>query len=384
MERKTGHFENSNTTGENVSAFVPDPLPPNPPLEIDENIRTLLGEAETALGQLRVAVQMVPSKEFFTYAFVRKEAILSSQIENIQATLTDLFDYEAEVFEKENYDDIKEVCNYIEALQYAKKQLESPKGLPISLRLFREVHKKLMKGGRGSRKTPGEFRTTQNWIGGTRPGNALYVPPPPSHLSSCLDDFEKYLHGKDEQHPLLKIAFSHVQFESIHPFLDGNGRLGRLFIALQLDDNGYAPALSMYPSLHFKRHRNMYYDSLSEVRRTGDWERWSRFFLEAIIVSAREATRLSGDLFKLHSNLREKLHAVKNINVVALKLFEKLPVVPVLTLNQTCRVLKVTKPTATKALNLLLKAKILKEITAARRNRVYTYYRYIEHLAKEE
>jgi len=378
MSRITGEYKISTTSGESVKAFIPKPLPPVPPLHFDDETQALLKSAEIALQQLRVAVDMVPNRELFNYAFVRKEAVLSSQIENVQATLTDLFNYESEAVDLANSHEIQEVCNYLDALRFCQKQLKSSSGLPISLRLLKEAHKRLMKGVRGANKKPGEFRDSQNWVGGTRPGNAHYVPPPPQEMLLALSDLEKYTHHTESMPLLVKIGFIHVQFESIHPFLDGNGRLGRLIIVLLLEEWGLADALSLYPSLHFKRNRNLYYENLTRVRQNGDWEAWTKFFLEAIAISAKEATELSRNIFLFHSALRALLLADPAINVATLRLFEKLPMVPVLTLNRACQTLGVTKPTANKALEQLTNAKILKKITAGKRNRIFSYDKYLK------
>src|SRR2546425_2607593 len=239
MRREAGRYERTAVAGETVSAFIPDPLPPtNPPLSLDADTRELLQSAEQKLSRLDLAGEMVPSIEWFIYAFVRKEAVVSSQIEGTQATLVDLLAFEASAeggASARPTDDVQEVCNYVDALAYGRRQLQSPKGLPLSMRLLNEAHRRLMKRGRGASRQPGEIRRSQNWIGGTRPGNAAFVPPPPHELGRLLSDVEKYIHRDDGLHPLVRAALVHVQFETIHPYLDVNGRIGRLLITLLLE-----------------------------------------------------------------------------------------------------------------------------------------------------
>ncbi len=384
MGQPTGKYVINTTAGEEVKAFVPNSLPPIPRIEAGEDIQNLIRQCEISLSELKIATSMIPDKGLFAYTFVRKEAILSSQIENIQATLTDLFSFESEIIEIENSDEVQEVCNYIDALKYAQRQINLSKGLPISKRLFQEIHKRIMKGVRGSQKKPGEFRQSQNWVGGTRPGNAQYVPPPPSEMNKCLDQLEKYIHQSNQDlHPLVKIGLIHVQFESIHPFLDGNGRLGRLLIVLLLEKWGLSTALSFYPSLHFKRHRNKYYDLLTGVRISGDWEAWNRFFLEAINISAQEATLLAQNIFELQQKFRIKLINQKDISMPTIRLFELLPSHPILNMNRVVEILNVTKPTANKALTQLQNANVLRETTSGQRNRVFVYKNYLDLLTKD-
>src|SRR5262245_6589022 len=242
---------------------------------------------------------MVPCLDWFIYAFVRKEAVLSSQIEGTQATLVDLLEYEAEADERQPVDEVREVCNYLDALKYACGQLASPKGLPLSMRLLHEAHRRLMRGVRGQNKQPGEIRRSQNWIGGTRSGNAEFVPPPPEEVPALLGDLEKYLHIEDALPPLVRVGLAHVQFETIHPYLDGNGRIGRLLIMLLFQHWKLLKAPLLYLSLFFKRHRAGYYRLLAEVRKSGDWEAWTDFFLEGVATIADEAVATARDLFAL-------------------------------------------------------------------------------------
>lgn len=376
MQRTTGQFLETTTSGEAVRAFVPKPLPPHPALLLTPAINERLQRAVARLSELRVASYLVPSPDLFNYAFVRKEAVLSSQIEGVQATLTDLLNYEADPDQESA--DLQEVCNYLDALQFARKQLNDPKGLPLSLRLIKEMHKRLMRGVRGASKQPGEFRNSQNWIGGTRPSNAHFVPPPPAEMRECLQSLESYLNRDDKEAALIRIGLVHVQFETIHPFLDGNGRLGRLLIALLLEAWGLLDARLLYLSLHFKRHQQEYYRRLDAVRSGGDWESWIKFFLDGVCTSSEEAIQTSQVLFQLFDRDRKRLLSSPKVVVPAIRLFEKLPGHPVLTINQVVKLLKTTKPTAAKAVDVLIKLGVLEETTGAKRNRMYGYKKYLE------
>jgi Fic family protein len=381
MKRVTGKFIEATTSGEAVRAFIPQPLPPVPSLEYGSEVNERLQQASARLSELRVASHLVPSPDLFNYAFVRKEAVLSSQIEGVQATLTDLLAYEADP-EQESAD-LQEVCNYLDALQFGRKQLGDARGLPLSLRLIKEMHKRLMRGVRGAAKQPGEFRSSQNWIGGTRPSNAHFVPPPPAEMRECLQALEVYLHKESEEPSLIRIALIHVQFETIHPFLDGNGRLGRLLIALLLEAWGLLDARLLYLSLHFKRHHQEYYRRLDAVRADGDWEGWIGFFLEGICSSSEEAIQTSQELFRLFDRDRKRLLSSPKVVVPSIRLFEELPGHPVLTINQVVKLLKTTKPTAAKAVDVLMKNGILEETTGAKRNRMFGYKKYLEVLKTE-
>jgi Fic family protein len=379
--RVTGQTLVRRVGGEEVATFVPHPLPPRaPPLDVDSKRATLLVRAEQALARLEVAGAMVPSLDWFIYAFVRKEAVVSSQIEGTQATLVDLFEYEAEEDDRRPLEDVREVCNYLDALKYARGQLASPKGLPLSMRLLHEAHRRLMRGVRGANKQPGEVRRSQNWIGGTRPGNAAFVPPPPEEVPALLGDLEKYLHGKEALAPLVRIGLAHVQFETIHPYLDGNGRIGRLLITLLLDDWKLLSAPLLYLSLFFKRHRTEYYRLLSEVRRHGDWEAWTDFFLEGVATIADEAVSTARDVFALVSADRQRVLAASGASVIAVRLLEQLPVHPVVTIPGIVKLLKTTKPTAGKAVQLLESIAVLTETSGKRRDRTFAYKAYLERL----
>ncbi len=310
-KRTTGRYESVTAGGEKVDAFVPFDLPPvRPALVIDTKLERRLGQAEQALIRLDLAGEMVPSLDWFIYAFVRKEAVISSQMEGTQASLVDLLAFEAEEQPQPNAD-VEEVTNYLDALSHARGQLASKRGLPLSLRLLNEAHKRLMRGVRGGSKQPGEIRRSQNWIGGSRPGNAAYVPPPSEKLPQLLGSFEKYIHADDRLPKLVRTGLLHAQFETIHPYLDGNGRIGRLMIALLLEHWGLLKAPLLYLSLFFKRHREEYYRRLNLVRLEGDWEGWIDFFLDGVATIADEAVASARELFNLVSADRTRLLGVE-------------------------------------------------------------------------
>jgi Fic family protein len=378
--RVTGWDEVQNIGGEDVATFVPNALPPRePPLEVDSKRSVLLARAEQALARLEVAGEMVPSLDWFIYAFVRKEAVVSSQIEGTQATLVDLLEYEAED-DRRRVEDVREVCNYLDALEYARRQFASPKGLPLSMRLLHEAHRRLMRGVRGHRKQPGEVRRSQNWIGGTRPGNAAFVPPPPEEVPALLGDLEKYLHADDTLPPLVRIGLAHVQFETIHPYLDGNGRIGRLLITLLLEHWKLLKAPLLYLSLFFKQHRAEYYRLLGEVRKSGNWEAWTDFFLDGVATIADEAVGTARDVFALVSADRQRVLAASGASVIAVRLLEQLPLHPVVTIPGIVKLLETTKPTAGKAVQLLESVGVLTETSGKRRDRTFAYKRYLERL----
>lgn len=380
MQRVSGQHEHTSAAGEEVAAFVPSPLPPtDPPLQLDGELRAALDQARHRLAQLELAGAMVPSVEWFIYAFVRKEAVVSSQIEGTQATLIDLLTYEAEVEEGATAGpDVEEICNYLEAVSYALDQLRRPDGLPISLRLLNETHRRLMQGVRGGDKLPGEVRRSQNWIGGTRPGNAVFVPPPPHLLSTSLSALERYIHTEDELPPLVRAGLIHVQFETLHPYLDGNGRIGRLLVTLLLHHWGLLSQPLLYLSLFLKRHREEYYRRLDAVRASGDWEGWIAFFLEGVDVIASEATETARRLFALVNADRERLLATPAATVISLRLFELLPRHPILTVTRVMKLLDASRPAAGKAVGVLERAAILSETSGRKRNRTYSYGGYLD------
>ena len=383
MKRETGTYRVTKWENEDVRAFVPAPLPPaNPPLALDDETGRSLSDAMTALGKLAIAADMVPNAEWFLYGFVRKEALITSQIEGTQATLQDVLAFEAGE-KAERPDDVREVCNYVDALTYARGELARPKGLPLATRLLCDVHKRLMKGARGSEKQPGEIRRSQNWIGGSRPGNARFVPPPPDVVPEALSALEKWIHGDDPLPPLVRIGLAHVQFETIHPFLDGNGRIGRLLIALLVEHWGLLKSPLLYLSVAFKRHRQAYYDRLNGVRVDGDWEGWMRFFLDCVTEAADDAVASAQRLHVVTAADRTKVAAHAKTTVPAIRLFELLPSHPMVTLSLAIKLLGVSKPTAVKALDALQAAGVLREITGKRRDRVYAYHEYLRVLSPD-
>lgn len=380
MRRQTGRYERTHFGGEEVAAFVPEPLPPqNPPLTLDGALLKRLHRAEDALRRLDLAGEMVPSLDWFIYAFVRKEAVLSSQIEGTQATLVDLLTFESEESPPPNAD-IEEVCNYLDALGFARSQIADPHGLPLSLRLLNETHKHLMRGVRGATKQPGQIRWSQNWIGGSRPGNAMYVPPPPSLLPDLLSSLEKYIHHDDGLPPLVRAGLLHVQFETLHPYLDGNGRIGRLLVTLLLEHWKLLSKPLLYLSLFLKRHRTEYYRLLNAVRKEGEWEPWIDFFLDGVATISEEATASARDLFALVATDRERVLSHDSASVAAIRLFEALPRHPIVSVATAMRLLQTSKPTATRAIEVLSEADILQESTGKKRDRSFAYHRYLERL----
>ncbi len=381
IARVTGRYERTTTAGEEVAAFVPFPLPPAaPPLVLDAALADRLGAAEQALTRLDLAGEMVPSLDWFIYGFVRKEAVLSSQIEGTQATLVDLLAFEADANATPNAD-VEQVCNYLDALAYARGQLNDAGGLPLSMRLLNETHQRLMRGVRGAEKQPGEVRRSQNWIGGTRPGNAIYVPPPPHLLAELLSSFEQHLHAADNPlPPLVHAGLLHVQFETIHPYLDGNGRIGRLLVTLLLDHWKLLARPVLYLSLFFKRHRDEYYRRLSVVRTDGDWEGWTDFFLRGVATVADEGVTSARDLFALVAADRARVLDHAATSVAAVRLFELLPRHPLVSVASVVKLLETSKPTAARAIDTLAGAGVLIETTGRKRDRWFSYNGYLERL----
>jgi len=377
---RSGKYVSCSVTGEQYNAFIPDPLPPNPALQMNE-IYPLLEQANIAIGRLDGAISVpgsVPNPSLFLYMHVRKEAVLSSQIEGTQSSLSDLLMYENnEIVGNIPTPDIEEVSNYVAAMQHGLERIKG--GFPLSLRLIREMHKILLQDGRGSSKQPGEFRRSQNWIGGTRPGNAKYVPPPPEIVMDLLGSLEKFLHDETGKMPtLVKAALAHVQFESIHPFLDGNGRLGRLLITFILCVNGIMKEPLLYLSLYFKKNRSLYYDHLQHIRETGDWEEWVKFFLMGVIETANQALstiRLVLDLFSEDKQKIEKLGKAALTTLIVHHYFQESPITDSKKITRDC---KISLPTTNKALQNLLKNGTIKEITGKARYKIYVYQRYLD------
>ena len=356
--------------GERVRAFVPPPLPPDPPVRL-AGLLERLSAADQALGRLDGITVLLPETTLFLYMYVRKEAVLSSQIEGTQSTLSDLLRYETSAAHGQPVDDIREVSNYVDAMLYG---LERLKTLPLSLRVIREMHERLLRGGRGAHENPGEFRRTQNWIGGTRPGNAMYVPPPVDELMPCLDAFERFIHDESQSlPPLIKAGLLHVQFESIHPFLDGNGRLGRLLITLYLCNRTVLREPLLYLSLYFKQRRQDYYRLLQEVREQGAWEGWLEFFLDGVRITADQAFHSATRIVALLKSDRERISQQSDRAGSALRIHELLRSQPFLTPQRARDDSRLTMPTVNSALGALERLGIVDEVTGRRRGRVFCY-----------
>ncbi len=376
---RLGRFVETPVAGEVVRAFVPPPLPPAPPVDVLALLERL-SLAERALGRLDGITMLLPRQELFLYMYVRKEAVLSSQIEGTQSTLSDLLRFEIEAQAGQPIDDIREVSNYVDAMMYGLQRLEE---LPLSLRLIREMHERLLQSGRGGTKNPGEFRRSQNWIGGTRPGNALFVPPPPAELHACLDAFERFMHEENSRLPaLIKAGLLHVQFETIHPFLDGNGRIGRLLVTLYLCVNGVLRKPLLYLSLYLKTHRNDYYRLLQEVREHGAWEAWLEFFLSGVADTANQAFDAATRIVELFKEDRERITAKSERAGSALRVHELLQQNPYLTANQLVERTGLTAPTVNAALADLERLGIVEEVTGRKRGRVFGYSRYLAILSE--
>ncbi|MCL2007190.1 MAG: Fic family protein [Treponema sp.] len=354
--------------------YVPKPLPPVPGIKIEE-ISTLLEKANFAIGELNGIVENLPDPAIINYMYVRKEAVLSSQIEGTQSTLEDLLRYESDGIVGVPIDDVDEVSSYVAALNHGLEKLQS--GFPLSLRLIREIHKVFLTNTRGSNKTPGEFRRTQNWIGGTRPTNALFVPPPPDRLADCLNALEKFIHANDKLPVLVKAALIHHQFETIHPFLDGNGRIGRLLITLYLFTVGFLRSPFLYLSLFFREHRDLYYDKLSEPRKTGDWESWLNFFLEGVAETAENAKNTLVQIRTLFTHDDARLSALGRASKSAVIIFSLFKQKPVLNIAEITRRTGLTKPTAISTVKRLMELGILENISSRKWGQVYAYSGYI-------
>ena len=378
MKRTTGIYVNSTTLGESVQAFVPHPLPPTRPALAADSFVEQNRQAELALARLSAVSGLVPSVDWLLYSAIRKEALLTSQIEGTQATLTDLFDEEAG-FAVTNTDGVEEVTNYLRAFRLVQDNLRSPKGLPISVRLLCDAHRLLLKGARGTGKQPGELRRSQNWIGGTRPGNAAFVPPPPNRVASLMGDLERFIHDRSPTlPPLIKIALAHAQFETIHPFLDGNGRIGRLLIAALLEYWGLLPEPMMYLSGYLRQHQSEYYRRLAIIRTDGDWESWVAFLLEGVATAATDAERSIIAIASMVAADRRRLLASPKAGPASYRLFELLPMMPRFTIERVRRELDTSFPTANAAVKVLENLGIVTEMTGQKKNRSYSYPQYIE------
>ncbi len=379
MIRSTGHYVTTTVAGESVQAFVPNALPPKLTAKALAELQGPLQAAEAALDKLNLAGEMIPSLDWFIYAFVRKEALLSSEIEGTQATLVDVFSFEhTQQVGSSSAGDLEEIANYVAAMNYATSELHSKRGLPVSIRLLNECHRQLLRGSRAANKQPGEIRRSQNWIGGTRPGNAAFVPPPQDQVADLLGDLERYIHNDDDLPALLRIAAVHVQFETIHPYLDGNGRVGRMLIALLLDHWKILSSPLLYLSVYLREHQATYYRHLESIRTEGSWDAWFEFFLAGVEAVAIDAADRARQLYRRVSEDRRTLLAADGVTLSAIQLFEYLPDHPVITMPQVTRLLEVTKPTAGKAINALQGAGILLELGVRKRDRLYSYAPYIE------
>ncbi|MBK9350367.1 MAG: Fic family protein [Sulfuritalea sp.] len=372
----SGRYEVTTTAGEAVRAFVPHPLPPEPPLDLTGTRQRLLEQALLACGRLDGVSALLPDPDRFLYGYVRREAVLSSQIEGTQSSLSDLLLFELDEAPGAPFDDVVEISNYVAAMDHAMARLRD--GFPLSNRLLRESHAKLLARGRGADKLPGEFRRSQNWIGGTRPGNARYVPPPPLLVEDCMAALERFIHDPQAPLPdLVKAAVAHVQFETIHPFLDGNGRVGRLLIVLMLHESGLLRQPLLYLSLYFKQHRDEYYRLLDAVRREGDWEAWLDFFLEGVAQTAGAAVDTAHRLLAMFRDDERRIAALGRNTASVLKVYAVFRARPVAGINDIAVRAAVSFPTASRAVETLVGAGIARELTGGRRNRVFAYDRYL-------
>ncbi len=382
MQRgESGRYETTSAGGERVRAFVPAPLPPAPPVALDGSLQQVFESAALALGRLDAISALLPDQSLFLYAYVRKEAVLSSQIEGTQSSLSDLLLHELEEAPGSPLD-VVEVSNYVAALEHGLHRLAG--GFPLCNRLIREIHGVLLSRGRGSGKMPGEFRSSQNWLGGSRPGTAAFVPPPHTAVPDCMAAFERFLHAREDGLPtLIRVGLAHVQFETIHPFLDGNGRVGRLLIAFQLCNAGVLREPLLYLSLYFKQHRSIYYDLLMQVRRTGDWEAWLDFFLQGVRETAEGAVATSRRLSETFASDRTVIERQGGRRAGSLlRVHEALKAHPILSLSGIRKRTTLAFATAASAMESLVEQGIAREITGKRRDRLFVYDRYLSILGE--
>lgn len=377
LRTKSGQYVTQTTQGESVHAFIPAPLPPEPPIQWTQGLLLAQQKAATALGRLDGVTTLLPDPALFLYSYIRKEAVLSSQIEGTQSSLSDLLAYENAQAPGVPLDDVLEVSNYVAALTHGLSRLES--GFPLCLRLVREIHDVLLSKGRGSSKQPGEFRRSQNWIGGSRPGNAVFVPPPHEALPECLAAWEAFLHSPVD--PLTKAALAHVQFETLHPFLDGNGRVGRLLITLILSSEGVLKEPMLYLSLFLKQHRATYYELLQSVCKDGDWEAWLDFFYQGISETANGAVVTAKSLLALFSEDRKSIQSTR-VAASVLQVHHYLQGHPISSSNAICKAEQLSPATVNKALDHLVGLRLVKEITGGQRNRLFAYERVLKILAE--
>lgn len=373
--QRLGRYISHDVGGEVVRSYVPSPLPPEPPVKL-EGLQLLLEQANQSLGRLDGLASVLPDLGLFLYTYVRKEAVLSSQIEGTQSSLSDLLMFENDEAPGVPIHDVQEVSNYVAALNHGLKRLQG--GFPLSLRLIREIHEVLMSEGRGSTKEPGEFRRSQNWIGGTRPGNAAFVPPPPELVMECMGALEKFLHeDRADIPPLVRAGLIHVQFETIHPFLDGNGRLGRLLITFLLCACGALRAPILYLSLFFKSNRQTYYDLLMQVRERGDWETWMEFFLTGVRETAEQAVGAARRILALLEEDRKKIEALGRPAASVLRVFQHTQTNPIFSIQTASEKVGISFPTATAAVGRMQKLGILREVTGKRWRRLFVYDAYL-------
>ena len=370
----------TSTVGERVEAFVPPPLPPDPPIRL-EQMSHQLAEASQALGRLDGMTSVLPPTSLLLYMYVRREALLSSQIEGTQSSLSELLLFESDgTVRNAPLDDVQEVSSYVAAMNFGMERIRD--GYPVSLRLIRELHEILLKKGRGSSMQPGEFRHSQNWIGGTRPGNARYVPPPHEQVLDLMSVLEAFINASPsasapDMPTLIKAGLAHVQFETIHPFLDGNGRLGRLLITLLLCSQGILKEPTLYLSLYFKTHRQQYYDLLQQVREQGDWEAWLAFFLEGITETSNQAVETTQELMSLFENDRQRIESLGRASASVLRVHQLMQQVPIIAIGDAASKIGVTAPTVAKAIQHLEALGMVREISGRRRNRLYIYTDYM-------
>lgn len=371
---RTGKLVVQQTGSDGFSAFIPKPLPPDPPLIYDDELNNLVEKANRALGRLDGATYILPNPDLFLYMYVKKEAVLSSQIEGTQASLADLLEYEGGEDDSKS-DDVKEVSNYVAAMRYGIERL---KELPLSLRLIKEIHAELLQGTRGGHKAPGEFRTSQNWIGGTMPSNARFVPPPAHEVLPCMGDLEKFLHDEKNSTPaLIKAGLAHAQFETIHAFLDGNGRVGRLLITFILCHDKIIEKPLLYLSLYFKKYRDEYYERLTAIRRDGDWEGWIKFYLRGVYEISQQATEAAKLIMDLQVINRYLVNSLGKASPTAIRLLDMLYEHPIVAVSFVSRKLKLSSPASRRAIENLQSLGMLKEISGRKRDRLYAYEAYL-------
>ena len=377
---RQGTYVSSTVAGETVRAYIPSPLPPDPPVGLGP-FYGRIEAANRALGHLDGVTSILPDTPLFLYMYVRKEALLSSQIEGTQSSLSDLLLYESDVAPTVPLDDVREVSNYVAAMDLGMRRIKE--GFPLSNRLLKEIHASLLREGRGKTKDPGAFRRSQNWIGGTRPGNAHYVPPPPEQVADCMSDLERFIHDRKKPLPLLvRAALVHVQFETIHPFLDGNGRLGRLLITLLLHAEDALREPVLYLSLYLKTHRQTYYDLLQRVRTDGDWESWLDFFLDAIEETSRQAADTAKGILEVFDADRKAIEALGRPAGSALQVHQYIQARPMISVADAAEILSISVPTIRKSIDHLVDLGILTETTGRRRDRIFVYNKYMQILSQ--